>query len=378
MKHSKNIHLVYIITQLELGGAQKICLTLFNQLKDQSIHTMLIAGPHGPLATQDLQQNPDVFLLPELKQSPHGDTIMHEIRCFIAMMRLLKKLKKQYPSLMVHTHSTKAGILGRWAAFFIGITTRIHTVHGYAIHNHSSWLFWLFGYVCELITRFITTHMIYVSSYDQSYGQKLFFIPSKKTSLIRAAVDTHHYHAAIKSSLPHHPFIFGSIACFKPQKNLFDLLESFYRVYQKNNACRLEIIGDGFLRSSIETWIHDRNLAHCITLHGWQPNVADYMRNWHTFVLTSLWEGLPCAVVEARLMRLPVISYITGGIPEVIIHNKNGLLIQQKDIVAFSNAMLSLMHNQSLYYQLSNYADNLHSFAYNQMFQAHKKIYFSL
>ena len=102
------------------------------------------------------------------------------------------------------------------------------------------------------------------------------------------------------------------------------------------------------------------------------------MRNWHTFVLTSLWEGLPCAVVEARLMRLPVISYITGGIPEVIIHNKNGLLIQQKDIVAFSNAMLSLMHNQSLYYQLSNYADNLHSFAYNQMFQAHKKIYFSL
>lgn len=380
MKHTKEIHVLYIITQLELGGAQKVCLTLFNELKKEKIHTMLIAGPNGPLATDALKQNPDVYL-PSFLTQTRSEGIVHELHCFFGLIHLIRTLKKKYPGLIVHTHSTKAGILGRWASFFAGVKKRIHTVHGYAMHEHSPWLLWLAIYMCELITRWITTHMIYVSTHDSQQGRHLFLLPSHKTSIIRAAVDADTFIAARRTTFileKGSPFIFGTVACFKPQKNLFDLLEAFHVVYQQNSPCRLEIIGDGTLRPQIEQWIAKHHLQHAITLHGWQQNVAAIMQRWHAFVLTSLWEGLPCAVVEARLMHLPVISYRTGGILDIIIHQKNGLLIAQKDIAGFAQAMQTIMRDNQLYASLSSYADDLLAFDHREMIAEHKKMYLHL
>src|SRR5690348_6136988 len=186
MKHTNDLHVLYIITQLELGGAQKVCLALFNELKKQNIHTMLIAGPNGPLASNDLKQDPDVYLPPFLTQT-RSESPLHELRCLFGLIRLIRTIKKKYPTLMVHTHSTKAGILGRWAAFFAGVKTRMHTVHGYGMHAYSPWWLWLAVYMGELITRCITTHMIYVSSHDLAQGKRIFWIPAWKASIIRAA-----------------------------------------------------------------------------------------------------------------------------------------------------------------------------------------------
>lgn len=379
MKHAKEIHVLYIITQLELGGAQKVCLTLFNELKKEGIHTLLIAGPNGPLATDILKQDPDAYL-PSFLTQTRSESMVHELRCFFGLIRLIRTLKKKYPGLIVHTHSTKAGILGRWAAFLAGVTTRMHTVHGYAMHEYSPWLLWIAIYLCELITRCITTRMIYVSDHDLQQGRRLFWLPAHKISVIRAAVDADTFTAARRTAFvpdKDSPFIFGTVACFKPQKNLFDLLEAFALTYQQHNTCRLEIIGDGALRPRIEQWIAEHNLQQVITLHGWQQDVAPIMQRWHAFALTSLWEGLPCAVVEARLMHLPVISYNTGGIPDIIMHQKNGLLIAQKEIASFAQAMQMIMRDSTLYSELCAYPDGnlLTPFEYRVMVMEHKKIY---
>ena len=101
----------------------------------------------------------------------------------------MKKLKKQHPHLIVHTHSTKAGIIGRWAAFFAGIKKRIHTIHGYGFHAHQNKILWVSIYLIEFITSLITTHYVCVSSEDVKTGIKLFPHFSGKHSIIRAAVD---------------------------------------------------------------------------------------------------------------------------------------------------------------------------------------------
>lgn len=381
MESKNQLTVLYIITQLELGGAQKVCLNLFDNVADKNIRTLLIAGPHGPLATDTLKHNPNVYLLSALLQTKNHEGILHEIRCFIKLTRLIRTLKKKYSHMIVHTHSSKAGILGRWAALCAGVPIRIHTVHGYALHAHSSWLAWLFIYPCELFTRFITTHTIYVSHHDQHNGQRMFFIPARTTSLIRAAIDSKPFLAAqrINPTLqPHMLFVFGTVSCFKPQKNLFDLLNAFNTVFQQDSRCRLEIIGDGTLRPQIKKWIDQHNLTTVITLHGWQQNVIPIMQNWHAFVLTSLWEGLPCAVVEARLLNLPVISYATGGVPDVITHNKNGFIVPQGDMATFSQYMLSLMHNRTLHQALSTYQDALHEFDLAHMVNKHKQLYTKL
>lgn len=377
MKHT-NLHIVYIITKLELGGAQKVCLALFEGLQKDGITTNLISGASGTLVDH-IKHNKDVILIDNFKREVTVKALWNEVICFFNLIKQLRTLKKQHAIILVHTHSTKAGLLGRWAAFFAGIKIRIHTVHGYGFHPHQSWIPWLVTYTLELVTSFITTHFVCVSSADVKVGLKLFPQFAHKHSIIRAAIDWEQFYIPACKALPTlpttQPFIFGTIACFKPQKNLFDLLYAFKTVHAQNTNTRLEIIGDGAQRTKIERWLTENNLTDIVTLHGWQDRVAPIMFTWHAFVLSSLWEGLPCAIVEARMLQLPIISYDTGGIQDVVHHGNNGLLCTQKAWHTLAHNMLTILNNPELYKKLSTYQDNLSDFSNTHMIQKHVALY---
>ena len=375
----KDIHVVYIITQLELGGAQKVCLSLFQELKKNQYTSHLIAGPTGPLS-YSIAKNKQVYFIDSMKRDVGIKSLWREIHNFLTIVRLLKNLKKKNRTIIVHTHSTKAGIVGRWAAFFARIPLRIHTIHGFAFHNHQSIFIWSLIYAIELITSLITTHFVCVSQKDAKTGSRLFPKFNKKHSIIRAAVETKQFYRAAKkyTHFSSNHFIFGTISCFKPQKNIIDLLQAFYRVYLQNPQVRLEIIGDGIMRSEIEQWIFNHNLTHAIMLHGWQQNVAIHMLRWNCFVLSSLWEGLPCAVIEARLLKLPVVSYNVGGIKEIIEHNKNGLLSTPKDVLSLSQNMNYLVKEELAYKQMKNYCDNFYDYKIETMLAKHHELYSKL
>lgn len=381
MKHKKELSVLYIITKLELGGAQKVCLSLFEGVHEQGIQSFLLSSADGKLVNTVID-NPRAILLPALKREIALGALWQEFRCFITMITTIRRLKKEHPELIIHTHSTKAGIMGRWAAFFAGVKQRIHTVHGYAFHDHQSRLSWWLIYLTELMTSFVTTHFVCVSSADVKTGIKLFPRFAKKHSIIRAAVDWQQFYKAARTALPKsevtQPFIVGTVACFKPQKNLFDLLQAIEKIYITDQRIRLEIIGDGELRPQIETWLKEHNLSHIVTLHGWQDKVAPLMLNWHAFALSSLWEGLPCAIVEARLLKLPVISYTTGGIADVIDHGTNGLLCAQKEWTTLADSILQLMHNTTLYTQLQTHSDDLEDFKNSSMVLEHCSLYKTL
>lgn len=378
MAQQKNIDVLYIITKLEMGGAQKVCLALFDGLKNYNITALLLSGSEGALV-DNVKEQPHVILLPSLQREVGLKLVWLEIKNFFIVTQKIRELKQQYPHLIVHTHSTKAGLIGRWAAFFAGVKKRVHTVHGYAFHPHQNKIIWLIIYGLELITSFITTHYVCVSSADISTGKFLFPRFKHKYTLIRAAVDQEQFYVpAHKTHLfPAHdkPFVFGTISCFKPQKNIFDLLKSFQHVHAKNPQTRLEIIGDGIQRIAIETWIHKHKLSDVITLHGWQPDVAQFLINWHVFVMSSLWEGLPCAIVEARLLKLPVISYDTGGIRDVIFHGQNGFIHPPKTWQKLAASMSELAKNDLLYAKLYSNPDDLREFDTTVMLKKHRELY---
>lgn len=376
MKHS--IDVVYIITKLELGGAQKVCLTLLNDLKKKNINTLLISGKDGLLA-ENISNNSNVILLDELTRQVNG--AFKELFCFFRLIQQLRTLRKKYPNIIVHTHSTKAGLIGRWAAFFAKVKYRVHTIHGYGFHKHQPFFIRIPIICLEWITSFITNHFICVSSEDVKTGIRLFRKFKSHHTIIRAAIDWQQFESQTKTipQFPQdRPFIFGTIACFKKQKNIFDLLKAFAQVYTQNPLARLEIIGDGILRNEITTWITEHHLQDIITLHGWQHTVAPFMLNWHAFVLSSLWEGLPCAIIEARLLKLPVISYNTGGIHDVIIHGKNGLLCEQYDWISLSTYMLQVSKQENLHQPLSSYKENLDDFKPEAMINQHLELYHEL
>lgn len=367
--------IIYVITKLELGGAQKVCLSLFKQFESSdTFDVFLISGKDGKLV-ELVKDNNNVILLDNLKREISFLGIINEIRSFFRIIKEIKKIKNKYKEVLVHTHSTKAGIIGRWATFFAGVKNRVHTIHGYAFHDHQNFVAWLLAYIPELLTSFITTHFVCVSSKDSNTGKKIF--PKFKNSIIRAAVEWDKFFIPAHK-LETHPkniFTFGTVACFKKQKNLFDLLNAFKEVYAKNTLCRLEIIGDGILRSDIEKWITKNKLEKAIILHGWQENVAQIMIDWDCFVLSSLWEGLPCAVVEARLLKLPVLSYDTGGISEIILNNKNGYLFKQKDWLSLAKGMLKISSDKNSYLNLKNFDEDLNDFNEKNMFIKHVALY---
>ena len=378
MIEQHNPHIVYILTKLELGGAQKVCLALMSGIKKKGFSCSLISGNQGVLLEQALQFD-SVFLIDDFKREISFWLFIKELRTFARMVNILRKLKKKYPTIIVHTHSTKAGFLGRWAACFAGIKTRLHTIHGFGFHEGQNRFSWWLVYLLELITVPITTHFVCVSQADAATGSRLFPGFNKKYSIIRAAVDAEQFFSIKEAITDQQTFTIGTISCFKEQKNLFDLLQAFSIVHTictaQGKDVMLAIVGDGKQRTAIEQWINAHNLTGAITLLGWQSNVAPIMRQWDIYAMSSLWEGLPCAIIEARLCKLPVICYNVGGIAEVIIDEKNGFLITPQDWQGLAVKINLVISSPQLRESLNNFNDYLAPFQRQTMVDMHAQLY---
>ncbi|KKQ32720.1 MAG: hypothetical protein US49_C0006G0171 [candidate division TM6 bacterium GW2011_GWF2_37_49] len=382
-----HVHVLYIITKLELGGAQKVCLNLAHGININGHSSSLISGTEGVFVSE-AKKLKSTFLLDNFKREVGFNGLWNEFKLFTQIIAIIKKLKKEYPNLVVHTHSTKAGIIGRWAAFFAGVKTIIHTVHGFGFNDYQSKLKKSAILFVEYLTCLITTHFVCVSQKDRELGIKKFPKFGLKSSIIRAAAEWEKFYTPAKL-VPQafgsgfDKFVIGTVSCFKPQKNLFDLLNAFKIVYQQidlemRDQVQLQIIGDGVMRGMIEHWINMNNLTGSVVLLGWQDNTAKFMRKWNVFSMSSLWEGLPIAIIEARLCRLPVVAYDVGGIFEVIFNDKNGFLVPPKNIDLLAKKLKLLVENPSLAVQMGQFNDELSEFSDTVMLQKHIDLYCKL
>jgi glycosyltransferase involved in cell wall biosynthesis len=375
----KQLNVLYILTKLELGGAQKVCLALHQGLVHDHHNAMLVSGSEGALKAE-AEKTPGCILLDSFKREVSFFGLVHDFKTFAKLTRLIRSYRKKNPDLIVHTHSTKAGIIGRWAAFFAGVRHRIHTVHGFGFHEYQRWPQWLIIVALEWITTLISTQIICVSRKDQERGSTLLPGFAKKSTIIRAAVSDDHFTAParlIKDNQKH--IVIGTVSCFKPQKNLFDLLEAFHTTHkqaaQMGISTTLEIIGSGIQLTAIEAWITRHNLEKIIILHGLQEDVKPFLRQWDIFALSSLWEGLPCSIVEARLAGLPVVAYDVGGINEIVTHETNGFLVPPGNKELLAQRLQQLVHDQTLRKNLQQHQDILTPFSARSMINQHKALY---
>ena len=158
------INLLHIITNLELGGAQKQALLLIQQLDSSKYNKHLISAPQG-LLQKEAQAMPDVRLwfLPTLIRQI---SLLSDIKSFFSIIKYVKKNDIH----IVHTHSSKAGIIGRWAGYFAGVKVIVHTIHGWSFNDHLPLLLRQLYILMERITAKITTSFIAVSQGDIRKG----------------------------------------------------------------------------------------------------------------------------------------------------------------------------------------------------------------
>jgi glycosyltransferase involved in cell wall biosynthesis len=138
---------------------------------------------------------------------------------------------------------------------------------------------------------------------------------------------------------PGEPTIFGTVAHFSQEKGLRHLVEAAALIPGVHARMRFILVGDGACRSDLESQVRDRGLGECFHFVGFQKQPAPYLGSFDCFILPSLSEGLSSAILSAMAASLPVIATNVGGIPELIEHEVNGLLVPPADAISLAQAI---------------------------------------
>ena len=308
--------ILYVITKLELGGAQKVCLDLAEGFAAEN-DVWLMSGPGGMLDPRAAEMLGDRFIV-----NPFMTRSISPLKDLLAL-RFLRKFIRAHAIDLVHTHSSKAGILGRRAAYLEKVPRVFHTVHGFPFNEFRHPLT---NYLYKTLEKRALKHtrrLITVTSEDTEYGLRNGIGTPGDYVTIRAAADIDGFsgyvadEAAVRDAIGagEKDKIVVQVSCFKPQKDpvrFVQLARTVKRGYTGGRVLFL-LIGDGVLRKEVEAEILALNMEDDIRLLGWQNDIRPYLAVADVFTLTSLWEGLPIAVVEAFAMKVPaVVTSVTS------------------------------------------------------------------
>ncbi len=335
----------HIITKLELGGAQQNTLFTLSHLDASRFRAVLITGEPGML-DQEAEALPGVDFHQVLTMvrplRPWRD-----LRALVSLTLLLRTLKPA----IVHTHSSKAGVLGRLAAWFAGVPIIIHTIHGFGLTPHQHPLIRHALLAMERIVARVTTRFFAVSEASRCQGVYLRLFPADRCAVIRSGVDLAAFRQgrvdvkAKKEELGLEPAgpVVGMIAPFKPQKAPLDFVRMAELVHRARPDVQFLLVGDGELRGVVEVALARLELSSRTRLTGWRRDVPEIMRCLDVFVLTSLWEGLPRVYLEALASGVPVVGTRVDGAAEVVRDGLTGFLTEPGDVRALAERVLHVL-----------------------------------
>ena len=301
-------------------------------------------GSEGELHSECRRRGVQVTIEPSLvrRVSPVLDAT--------AVARLVRHIGRgQYD--IVHTHSSKAGIVGRLAARIVGTPTVVHTVHGWGFNtrqpSHESGTYALL----ERMWAPLCDALVVVASADRDEGLSRHIGRSEQYHLIRSGIELDVYRPGPTSredarrciGVPPDAFVMGTVGRLSPQKAPFDLLDAFAQAARTRPLAHLVFVGDGPLRSEVEQRIANLGLASRVHLLGLRADVPRLLPAFDVFALASHWEGLPRVFPQAMACGLPIVATRVAGAPDAVEHGVNGLLVNVGDIPAIAGALGALM-----------------------------------
>lgn len=332
------MRITHVITRLIIGGAQENTLLSCEGQHDRGHEVTLITGPaigpEGSLMRRAEQHGYRVIVVPEMLRS------ILPVKDFRTYHRLLKLLKELNPD-VVHTHSSKAGILGRWAADRAKAPAIVHTIHGLAFTASTSRLVNSAYRMLERQTAPLTTRIVCVADAmrDQSLRANIgtadqyvtvysgmetapFLDPSVPRQATRARLGLTDDHVAV-----------GTIARLFHLKGHEDLLALAPELCQRHPNLRFVFVGDGLLRQPIEAEIARLGLTDRFILTGLVPpaQIPELTNAMDILVHPSRREGLARAIVQGQLAGCPAIAYDIDGNREGLIDGQTGFVLPPFD-----------------------------------------------
>jgi glycosyltransferase involved in cell wall biosynthesis len=345
-----------VITRLIVGGAQENTVATVGFLHRRGIRCELLTGcetgPEGDIFDEAHATGALVRTMPELVREVQP---LKDIRALFGLVRLMRRGRYT----IVHTHSSKGGIIGRLAARLAGVPIVIHTVHGYAFNQYHSaferqvyrWLEWLCGR--------LTDHIIVISRPLLERTLRNRIASSPRLSVIHSGIDVQQYagerdHRAARQIVgaPANARVLGCVARLVEGKGHDDLLRAFALVHAQRPDTHLVLVGDGPLRSELEQQARDSGIAGAVTFLGLRRDVPQLLPAFDVFILMSLWEGMGRVLLEAMASGCPVVATRVDGIIDLVEDGANGILVEPRDAEGAAAALVRLLDDPALHARL--------------------------
>jgi len=353
------MQVVHIITRLILGGAQEnTLLTVDDQHHLWSDQVTLITGPaigpEGSLIDRARYRQLDLRIIPELRREIHPGRDWSSYR---QIVRLLQELSPQ----VVHTHSSKAGILGRAAAWRLKIPV-VHTIHGSPFHPFQGRLANALYRRAEQWAARRCDRLISVCDAMTDQYVAAGVAPREKFVTVYSGMEVEPFlhppraRDDVRGELGFSPdqVVVGKVARLFELKGHDDVIEAARKVVRQNPNVRFLFVGDGLLRSELERRIAEANLAGRFVFTGLVPpdRIPDLVGAMDIVVHASLREGLARVLPQALIAGKPVISYDIDGAREVVIPGETGCLLPPRAIDQLAESILRLAGDCTLRDQL--------------------------
>lgn len=321
--------MLIVITLAEVGGAQSYVTSLLPALAERFDVTVAAHG-EGPVRETALALRLRYVPLRHLRRaiSPWRDTL--------ALAELVRLIRRVRPD-VVHTSSSKAGVLGRIAAWLAGVPIRIFTVHGWAFAASGDGTAHLYRWADRLVSP-LTTATICVSELERASGLAARTCRAERTIVIPNAVDVR----GAPQTRPVRPRpLLVAVGRLRPPKDFETLLRALALL--PTDAFDAAIVGEGPQRRELEGLLARLGLEGRVRLEGERRDVPAVLAGADVFVLSSRSEGLPVSVLEAMAAGLPVVASAVGGVAELVVDGETGILVRPADAEALAGALGTLV-----------------------------------
>lgn len=345
------------ITRLIIGGAQENTMLTAQLLMEEGWTVDIVSGPQtgseGSLIEIVQERGIPLILEPTLVRE------VNPVKDLLATWRLAR-LMRQGKYTIVHTHSSKAGIVGRWAAKLAGVPVIVHTVHGWGHHERQHPLIRAYYIWLEKLTLPITDKLIVVSALNIEKGLADGIGNPDNYLVIRSGIELDRFgHPQVSRAetraawgIPQDAVVIGSVTRLSPQKAPLDFIQAAAQVAQRYPQTYFMMVGDGPLRGEVEALAAKLGIADRLVLTGLRRDVPELMAAFDLFALSSLWEGLPRVLPQAMATSLPIVATACDGSAEAITEGENGFLVPPGEPQVLAERLCQLIAEPALAKQM--------------------------
>ncbi len=375
--------ILHIITRMTRGGAQENTLATIRGLGKKGYQPVLVTGPswgpEGEILSKALREGHQVVLLPELGRE------IDFVKDPIAFLKLFRLIRWGHFDL-VHTHMSKGGLIGRLAAWLAGAPLIVHTPHGHIFHSYFSRATERFFLFLERRLARVTDYLIALT--DSELREHVDFYVGAKSQwrVIPSGVDETLFpqpsagsilELRNKLKISAGAMVVGFVGRLEPIKGPIFLVQAIPEILKSVPKTHFILVGNGQERKMLEAKARALGVESSVTFTGDQRNISDFIAVFDVQAVPSLNEGMGRVIVEAGLMAKPVVASQVGGIPDLIIDTKTGLLVSPRDSTAIASAVVKVLEDTLLALKLGrNLKEHvLSSFTENQMVEKINGLY---